>query len=873
MARRSKARKGQKADPNFEREARKYENPIPSREFIMDTINQQGCPMSFKEIAASLAIEEVQIEALSRRINAMSRDAQIVRNRRGGYCVVNKQDLVPGRIIGHPDGFGFLKPDEGGDDLFIGPREMRKAWHGDHVVAQVSGMDRRGRREGVIVEVVERAYSSLVGRLHIEHGVATLVPDNKRIAHAVLIEPDQLGGAKDDQIVVAEIVEHPTEWRQPIGRISEVLGDHMAPGMETDVAIRAHDIPVEWPEELLQQIASLAEEVPDEAKEGRVDLRNTPLVTIDGEDARDFDDAVYCQKTSKGWKLLVAIADVSAYVKPGAPLDDEAYKRATSVYFPDRVVPMLPEVLSNGLCSLNPHVDRLCMVAELYFDGEGKMFRTRFFEGVMHSHARLTYDKVGAMLMDGDAELCGQYAEVLPHLHELYNLYKVLHSARAVRGAIDFDTTETRFRFDDNGKVAEVVPQIRHDAHKIIEECMLAANVAAARLLLRKKIPALYRIHERPSDQKLSDLGQFLSELGLSLGGGSEPTAKDYAELLDKVRDRADFHVIQTVLLRSMMQAVYSHDNLGHFGLAFDAYAHFTSPIRRYPDLMVHRAIKHTLLKGTARNFDYSAQQLANMGEHCSALERRADDASRDSADALKCEFMLDKVGDSFSGVIASVNSFGLFVELEKIYITGLVHITALDKDYFHFDPVGHRLSGERTGKVYRLGDTIRVLVAAVNMDDRKIDFVLDDGTPSEHQGRKKSRKPEALHGGPVDELPAKKPAGRKSGGRKASADKPAKNKSADKKADKGKAADKKPRGAEPAGRKSSPQARPAAKKASSPSRRRRPAKEVPALFEVPEGEQHEPPIRAEAPTTSSEGAAAKPKKKRRSRSRRPNKS
>jgi len=821
VTKRSKPRKGKIVDPNYEREARKYDNPIPSREFIIDLINDAGCPMAFKEIAASLKIDEEQIEALSRRVKAMARDAQLVRNRKGGYCVVNKQDLIAGRVIGHPDGFGFLKPDEGGDDLFLGPREMRKVWHGDHVVAQVSGMDRRGRYEGVIIEVVERAYTSLVGRLNIEHGVATLMPDNKRIAHQVLIEPDHLGDARDGQIVVAAIDEHPTEWRQPIGRITEVLGDHMAPGMETDVAIRAHNIPVDWPEAVLEQIKAFGEEVPEEAKKGRVDLRKLPFVTIDGADSRDFDDAVFCAKTPKGWKLLVAIADVSAYVMPGTPLDDEAYNRATSVYFPDRVVPMLPEVLSNGLCSINPHVDRLCMVAEMYFDGAGKIYRSRFFEGLMNSHARLTYDQVGAMLLDGDAELCEQFAGVLPHLHELYGLYKALHGARAARGAIDFDTVETKFEFDDNGKVAEVVPVVRHDAHKIIEECMLAANVAAAKLLLRKKIPALYRIHERPSVEKLTDLGQFLSELGLSLGGGTAPTAKDYADLLDKVKERADFHVIQTVLLRSMMQAVYSHDNVGHFGLAFDAYAHFTSPIRRYPDLMVHRAIRHLLLGGTGKNFEYDAPHLAAMGEHCSTLERRADEASRDSTDALKCEFMLDKVGGDFPGVIASVNSFGLFVELEEIYITGLVHITALDKDYFHFDPVGHRLTGERTGRVYRLGDSLRVRVAAVNMDDRKIDFVLPDtGSSDSDSGsrRQKGRKSDNK-------------ADKKRGAKKVHAETASAKQEADEK----------------------PKRKPKAKSA-----RTRKTRETPALLVVPEGEAFDAP-RAEPPK-------AKPKRKRRSR-------
>ena len=728
MARRSKSRKGRGTDPHFEREAQKYENPIPSREFIMELIDEQGCPVSFRELAEALKVGEEQIEPLSRRVKAMTRDGQLIRNRRGGYCVVNREELIPGRVIGHPDGFGFLKPDEGGDDLFLLPREMRRVWHGDRVIAQVSGMDQRGRKEGAIVEILERAFNSVVGRLHIEKGVAFVVPDNKRIPQQILVTPDSLAGARDGQMVVVAIDEHPSEWRQSIGHIAEVLGDHMAPGMETDVAIRAHDIPVEWPQEVIEQIAVFSEQVPEEAKQGRVDLRDTPLVTIDGEDARDFDDAVYCQPTGKGWRLLVAIADVSAYVKPGSALDDEAYKRGTSVYFPDRVVPMLPEVLSNGLCSLNPQVDRLCMVAELYFDADGKLYRSRFFEGLMNSHARLTYDKVWAML-EGDQDLREQHTKLLPHLENLHALFKVLHKARAGRGAIDFDSIETKFRFDDNGKVAEVIPMVRHDAHRMIEECMLAANVAAARHLLRQKMPALFRNHERPSTEKLGDLQAFLHELGLNMEGMPEPTAKDYADLLERAAGRPDYHLIQTVLLRSMMQAVYAADNLGHFGLALPSYAHFTSPIRRYPDLMVHRAIRHLLTGGTPGNFPYSQGQLANMGEHCSAVERRADEASRDSGDALKCEFMLDKVGLEFNGTIVSVNSFGLFVELDEIYVTGLVHITALDRDYFHFDPIGHRLSGERTGKVYRLGDKIAVKVAAVNMDDRKIDFVLDEET------------------------------------------------------------------------------------------------------------------------------------------------
>jgi ribonuclease R len=589
----------------------------------------------------------------------------------------------------------------------------------------VTGRDRRGRLEGSLVEVLERGTRTVVGRFYQESGVGFVVPDNKRLAHDIIIPRDRIGEAGQGQIVVAEITDQPTKRTQPIGRVLEVVGDHMAPGMETDIAIRTHDLPVEWPPEVEAEIAGLTKEVPEPAKQGRTDLRKTPLVTIDGADARDFDDAVFCERKPKGWKLLVCIADVSSYVEPGTALDAEGYNRGNSVYFPDRVVPMLPEILSNGLCSLNPKVDRLCMACELYVNFEGQVTRSRFFRGVMRSHARFTYDQVAAMVVDGDPDLCERFADLLPHLHELYGLYKALHAARAERGAIDFDTTETRFEFNEQGRIAAVHPLVRNDAHRIIEECMLAANVAAARLFERKKLPALYRIHETPSEEKLNDLREFLGELGLKLPGREKPTAEDYAALLEQVKTRPDRHLIQTVLLRSMRQAMYSSDNVGHFGLAYTAYTHFTSPIRRYPDLVVHRAIKHLLDGGTAADFDYSKPDLKVIGEHCSGTERRADEATRDAESWLKCEYMQDKLGEEFDGTITSVNSFGIFVELDDIYVDGLVHITALDNDYYHFDPVGHRLNGERTGTVYRLGDRLRIQVAAVNLDERKIDFVL----------------------------------------------------------------------------------------------------------------------------------------------------
>ncbi len=732
------------ADPHRQREAKKYANPIPSREFILETLTSNGMPLSFDELGTLLALtDEQDLIALERRLGAMVRDGQLVRNRNQAFCLVNKRDLIAGRVIGHADGFGFVRPDEGGDDLYLYPKEMRALFHGDRVVVRVSGRDRRGRLEAALVEILERNTRTVVGRFHQESGVGFVMPDNKRLTHDIVIPSDWIKGAEQGQIVVAEITDQPTSRTPPIGRVLEVLGNHMAAGMETDIAIRAHDLPVDWPVEVEAEVAGLAAEVPEAAKAGRTDLRKLPLVTIDGADARDFDDAVYCERKPKGWKLLVCIADVSSYVVPGTALDREAQARGNSVYFPDRVIPMLPEVLSNGLCSLNPHVDRLCMTAELYINGEGKVTRTRFFEGVMRSQARLTYDQVAAMVVDGDGALCEQYADLLPHLHELYQLYQVLHAARVARGAIDFDTTETKFIFNDQGRISGVTPLVRNDAHKLIEECMLAANVAAARLFERKRLPAIYRVHDTPSEEKLTDLREFLGQLALKLPGGPKPTAADYAELLGQIKERPDRRLIQTVLLRSMRQAMYSSDNVGHFGLAFDAYTHFTSPIRRYPDLVVHRLIKHLLAGGTTVDLDYSPTELQQIGEQCSGTERRADEATRDAEDWLKCEFMQDKLGEQFDGTITSVNSFGIFVELDEVHVDGLVHITALDNDYYHFDPIGHRLHGERTGTVYRLGDRLRIQVAAVNLDDRKIDFVpaqsADSGTrkPASRGGRK----------------------------------------------------------------------------------------------------------------------------------------
>ncbi len=732
-------------DPHYEREAQTYENPIPSREFIIEQLKGLKDGLFYSDIVSVLGLQdETQLIALQRRLNAMVRDGQLVRSRKGMFTAVQNDELVVGRVIGHQDGFGFLKPDDGEDDVYLSAFQMRSVFHGDTAAVHVKGVDRRGRREGIIIKVIKHANETLVGRLFCEQGDVFVVPDNKRISQDIRIPDMSCELAGMGEMVNVRITEPPTNRHRAVGEIIEVLGEHMAPGMETDVAIRSHNIPNEWPQDVLDEIALLKAEVPEAAKQGRVDLRDLPLVTIDGADARDFDDAVFARKTPKGWRLYVCIADVSSYVKPGTALDKEALNRGNSVYFPNRVVPMLPEVLSNGLCSLNPDVDRLCMAAELNIDESGRIFRSKFYQAVMRSKARLIYDDVAAMLVDGDAALCEKHADILPHLHELYALFKVLHAGREANGAIDFDTTETRIIFCSDKKIERVEPVFRNDAHRLIEECMLAANIAAARTLLRGKIAALYRNHEQPPEQKINDLREFLRELGIILDGGSKPTAKNFAQLLDDVRDRPDAHLIQTVMLRSMSQAMYSSDNLGHFGLSFQAYTHFTSPIRRYPDLLVHRAICHLVEHNSANGFEYSEAQMQAMAEHCSMTERRADDATRDVMDWLKCEFMMDKIGDEFHGIISTVTSFGLFVQLDMIYVDGLVHITSLKNDYYHFDPVGHRLTGERNGQVFRLGDPIRIKVAAVKLDDRKIDFVLADGwvAPSKSMAKRSFSKP-----------------------------------------------------------------------------------------------------------------------------------
>ena len=757
----------QSLDPEAAREAEKYDNPIPSRELILQQLSDRGSPANREQLVEEFGLTtEEQVEALRRRLRAMERDGQLIYTRRGTYAPVDKLDLILGRVSGHRDGFGFLIPDDGSDDLFLSPGQMRLVFDGDRALARVSGLDRRGRREGAIAEVISRAHETLVGRYYEEGGIGFVLADNPKIQQEVLVTPGRASNAKVGQFVEVKITHWPTPRFQPQGDIVEVVGNYMAPGMEIDVALRSYDIPHVWPDAVVAEAAKLKPQVEEKDKEKRIDLRHLPFVTIDGEDARDFDDAVYCEKNASGWKLFsggwklyVAIADVSHYVKVGSALDEEATVRGNSVYFPERVIPMLPEVLSNGLCSLNPQVDRLAMVCEMTMSKTGKMTDYQFYEAVIHSHARLTYNKVSAMLeqpksTEGKA-LRGEYSEVLPHLKQLYSLYQVLLAARHERGAIDFETQETRIIFGAGRKIAEIRPTQRNDAHKLIEECMLAANVATAAFMQKHEIPALYRVHDGPPPERLEKLKAFLAELGLSLHRGKSkegPSPKDYQALLETIRGRDDYHLIQTVMLRSLSQAVYSADNQGHFGLNYEAYTHFTSPIRRYPDLLTHRAIRsvirskldtpHVRRAGAvamprARIYPYDEAALEQLGEQCSLTERRADEATRDVVNWLKCEFMKDRVGETFQGVITAVTGFGLFVELKDIYVEGLVHVTALPGDYYHFDPVHHRLAGERSGRNFRLGDSVEVRVMRVDLDERKIDFEMSEGMLNAPVGRK----------------------------------------------------------------------------------------------------------------------------------------
>lgn len=716
-------------DPFAEREAQKYSHPIPSREYIMALLGEEDQPLSYAELVEKLGlVDEEKLEALRWRLKAMQRDGQLMQNRRGAYALVQRMHLIPGKVHAHKDGYGFLIPDQeqGGEDLFLSAKEMRSLFHGDRVLAAVVGLDNKGRPEGKVVEILERNTEFLVGRYRQENGIGFVEASTKKVLQDIVIPPGKSLKAKEGQVVNVKILSQPAPKRQAVGEVVEILGEYMAPGMEINIATRAYGLPHVWPEAVEAECSVYAGQLKaPPVEEGRIDLRHLPFITIDGEDAKDFDDAICCfSEPEGGWRLYVAIADVSYYVKPGSALDQEASLRGNSVYFPGQVIPMLPEVLSNGLCSLNPQVDRLCLVCEIQIDQSGKSQHFQFYPAVIFSKARMTYTAVSKLIAQ-DKKLKKQYAQVVEDVDRLYQLYQVLLAARIRRGALDFESTETKIQFGRNRKIQKIVPVERTEAHRLVEEMMLAANVATAQFLQAAEIPVLYRVHGEPAPERLQELRQFLSAMGLTLTGGEKPKPADFAALLKAVEKRPDHYLIQTVILRSMNQANYHPTNIGHFGLAYEAYTHFTSPIRRYPDLLVHRAIRQVISKASIEMWPHTTATLQRLGEQCSYTERRADEAVRDVTDWLKCEFMLERVGEVFEGLITSVRNFGIFVLLTGIYVEGLVHVTSLRSDYYDYDPVHHVLLGQRSGIRYQLGDPIRVRLSRVDLELRRIDFEL----------------------------------------------------------------------------------------------------------------------------------------------------
>ncbi|WP_157265076.1 ribonuclease R [Azohydromonas aeria] len=674
---------------------------------------------------------------------------------------------VEGIVQGHRDGHGFVLR-EGDGDVYLSPQEMRSVLHRDRVRVRIVRYDRKGRPEGRVLEILERRRTPIIGRLLHENGVWLVAPEDKRYGHDILIPKNATGSATAGQVVAIELTEEPSMYSQPVGRVTEVLGEIDDPGMEIEIAVRKYEVPHRFSPETLAQAAALPDKLRPADRRHRIDLTDVPLVTIDGEDARDFDDAVYCEPHAsgcgksafKGWRLVVAIADVSHYVKPGDALDDDAYERATSVYFPRRVIPMLPEKLSNGLCSLNPLQERLSMVCDMLVREDGEVHAYQFFPAVICSHARLTYTEVAAILSNTRGPEAARRAELVPYLLHLHEVYRALLKHRGNRGAVDFDTTETQIVCDAQGRIEKIVPRVRTEAHRLIEEAMLAANVCAAGFIGEHKHPALYRVHEGPTPEKRVTLQNYLRAMGLGLSVSDEPTPGEFAAIAAATKDRPDAQQIHTMLLRSMQQAIYTATNSGHFGLAYEAYTHFTSPIRRYPDLLVHRVIK-ALLAGKRYRFASGALEEVSKGRaggkqarapsasqelelwegagaHCSANERRADEASRDVEAWLKCRYMRDRLGEEFSGAVTAVTSFGLFVTLDALYVEGLVHITELGGEYYRYDEARQELRGERTGVRYVVGSRVRVQVSRVDLDGRRIDFrLVQEGAELRVTGRR----------------------------------------------------------------------------------------------------------------------------------------
>lgn len=709
--------------------------PVKKKDLLRFLKDEAGRPSPMKDIRGRFNLGKDKRTELKRLLDEMIRSGEIVRIKGGRYGVPSKMNLVAGRLQAHRDGFGFVIPDEGGEDVYIKAKNMKDAMHGDHVISRVESVKHGGKREGSIIRIVERANKSVVGRYEKGRKFGYVVAGDDRILQDLYISKGDDMGAKDGEIVVVEITTYPVKNRNPEGRVIQVIGSPDDPEVEIQSIIIKHAIPYDFPEDVLKYAEGVPDEVGEQEREGRVDLRSMMTVTIDGETARDFDDAVAVRREKNGnIRLWVSIADVSHYVKEGSVLDEEAYNRATSVYFPDRCIPMLPERLSNGICSLNPHVERLTMTAEMAFNKKGERVDAKFYSSVISSDFRLTYNEVKKILVDKDEILSGEYKKVLPHLKLMEELCGWLRVFREFRGCIDFDLPEAQIILDIQGGIEAIVRSERNLAHMIVEEFMLAANEAVASFLTRKNMPLLYRTHEEPDPEKIEDLRVFIHNFGYNLRKG-DTKPKDLQKLLAEVSGKPEERTINHVILRSMKQAVYSGKNIGHFGLASDEYCHFTSPIRRYPDLVVHRALKEAAKGSGQKSAQQSkwakrlAENIPVMGEQTSMKERRAMEAERDVVVLKKTQFMLDKVGDTYAGFITGVTSFGLFVELEELFVEGLVHVTSLDDDYYIFDEKGHSLTGEKNKKSFRIGDEVKAVVEKVNVEKRQIDFsLIEDG-------------------------------------------------------------------------------------------------------------------------------------------------
>lgn len=730
-------------DPHLAREAQKYETPVPSREYILEELEALGPPMKMRALSTHFQLQDEDLrEAFRRRIKAMIRDGQLMKTPEG-FFPITEPETCEGVLQIAREGEGTLLT-RAGQKIQLGGPTLRGYFDGDEIRVQIIHITESGESRGRIIDLIKPVVPQAVGRLIHTKTRWEVIPFDRKLSRNIMIKKGIKRDAQPGDIVLVKIHRDktPQDAAQTLtGEVQEILGDPNTPGIEIEVAIRKFDIPHTWSKALLAESKAIAQKKPG-LRSGRRDLTHLPLLTIDGEDAKDFDDAVYCEPRKQGgWHLTVAIADVSHYVTPGSALDEAAQVRGNSTYFPGMVIPMLPEVLSNGLCSLKPNELRYCMVCTMNISATGEITRYEFYRGLMESKARLTYTEV-AEILNGHDGLREKWADVVPALETLKALYTVLYKQRRKRGAIDFDTVETKILFGQQGKIQTIMPTNRNIAHKMIEESMLAANVCAAKFLEKHECPTLYRVHDRPPTEKLTALREFLAECGLDLGGRAKPTAKDFTKLMTKIQDREDRHVIETVMLRSLSQAQYHTDNVGHFGLAYDSYCHFTSPIRRYPDLLVHRAIL-ALLKNPKQKPKLDVDKITALGMHCSQTERRSDEATRDATMALKCHYMQEKVGSHFRGVISGVASFGLFIELKDIYVEGLVHVTALGNEYFQYDPVHHRMVGDRTRTIYRLGDSVNVQVMRVDVEAKKIDLELVDNAPSKSRNKRKlSKKP-----------------------------------------------------------------------------------------------------------------------------------